>query len=174
MFYLIRHGETDYSEKGTKIYTGFGENLLPLSLNGILQIKNTAQDTRLQNVDIIVSSPYTRALQTAAILSKELQVDITIETNLHEWVADKNYIFQDCEQGEIRCREFNEFFGEYPNNEIKLWEDNKALRMRLFSVLQKYSHYKKVIIVCHGMLIHSVYNRHWAENGEIIEYNMEG
>jgi len=76
MFYLIRHGESDYSEKGTKIYRGFGENLAPLTLNGIKQIKKTAQDTRLKSAQIIISSPYTRAVQTAAIISKELQIDI--------------------------------------------------------------------------------------------------
>ena len=71
MFYFIRHGETDYSDRNTKIYKGFGVNLSPLSENGIQQIKETAKDLRLTDADIILSSPYTRALQTAAILSKE-------------------------------------------------------------------------------------------------------
>ena len=89
--YLVRHGKTDYSEKNTKIYQGFGVNLAPLSASGIAQIQKTAKDPRLKKARLIVSSPYTRALQTAAILSKELGLDIAVETDLHEWIADKRY-----------------------------------------------------------------------------------
>lgn len=84
MFYFIRHGSTDYSERNTKIYQDFGVNLAPLSPEGVQQIKASAKDSRLQGADIILSSPYTRALQTAAILSRELCADIIVETDLHE------------------------------------------------------------------------------------------
>ena len=40
----------------------------------------TAKDYRLKDCEIIVSSPYTRALQSAAIISKELSIDI--DTNI--------------------------------------------------------------------------------------------
>ena len=39
MFYFVRHGKTDYSEKNTKIYQGFGVNLSKLSELGISQVK---------------------------------------------------------------------------------------------------------------------------------------
>ena len=39
MFYFVRHGETDYTERGTKIYQGHGTNLAPLSETGIGQIR---------------------------------------------------------------------------------------------------------------------------------------
>ena len=95
MFYFVRHGAPDYSERNTKIYQGFGVNLARLSEKGVQQIKETAKDERLQGADIILSSPYTRALQTASILSKELGVDIVIETDLYEWLANKNFIYED-------------------------------------------------------------------------------
>ena len=65
MFYLVRHGKTDYSERNTKIYQGFGVNLSKLSEKGVRQVKETALDDRLKGTDLILSSPYTRALQTA-------------------------------------------------------------------------------------------------------------
>ena len=68
MFYFIRHGETDYSNNGQKIYKGVGENFAPPTVKSIEQIKKTSTDIRLAEADIIVSSPYTRALQSAAIL----------------------------------------------------------------------------------------------------------
>ena len=56
MFYFIRHGQTDYSERNTKIYQGFGVNLSRLSPTGIQQIKEAARDKRLKDADIILSS----------------------------------------------------------------------------------------------------------------------
>ena len=47
MFYLIRHGTADYTEKDTKIYQGFGNHLAPLSAKGIREIETTAADPRL-------------------------------------------------------------------------------------------------------------------------------
>lgn len=76
MFYLVRHGQTDYSMKNSRIYQGFGVNLAPLSETGVQQIEEMAKDVRLKGTEIILSSPYTRALQTAAILSKELGAPI--------------------------------------------------------------------------------------------------
>lgn len=37
---------------------------------------------------MILSSPYTRALQTAAILSRELNIDLQVEFDLREWQPD--------------------------------------------------------------------------------------
>lgn len=170
MFYLVRHGETEYKEKDTKIYQGFGVNFASLSAKGRHTIENTAKDARLCGANIILSSPYTRALQTAAILSKELQVDIIIETDLHEWLANKHYRYETDEQAERNYEEFVQYGGMYPDGEEKNWEDTERLRQRLFGVLDKYKHYDKVIVVCHGMLIQAVCNGYHPRNGEIIEW----
>ncbi len=172
MFYLVRHGKTDYREKNTKIYKGFGTNLAPLSSVGIQQLKTTAKDERLMDADIIICSPYTRALQSAAILSKELQIDIAVETDLHEWVANKNYIFRDDDIAEENYKEFLDSDGVYRNEE-KEWEDNSILSNRILSVLEKYKGYKKVIVVCHGMIIRSISKGDYLNNGEIFEYDLD-
>ena len=57
MFYLVRHGQTDYSMKNSGIYQGFGVNLAPLSERGVRQIQETAKDVRLSGTEIILSSP---------------------------------------------------------------------------------------------------------------------
>ena len=48
MFYLVRHGKTDYSEKNTGIYQGFGVNLAPLSKKGIEDAKKAVSGIRLK------------------------------------------------------------------------------------------------------------------------------
>ena len=172
MFYLIRHGATDYTQQNTKIYQGYGVNLSPLSLKGIVQINNTAKDKRLINADIILSSPYTRALQTAAILSKALNVDISVETDLHEWIANKGYIYETDEIAVEAYREYTANKGEYPFNVEKDWETASLIRDRVIPVLEKYKHLDKVIVACHGTLIQALTKKHIPANGDIVEFEL--
>ncbi|MGI5960183.1 MAG: histidine phosphatase family protein [Massiliimalia sp.] len=172
IFYLIRHGKTDYSERNKKIYQGFGVNLSPLSADGIKEIKNTAKDKRLCEANIILSSPYTRAVQTAAILSKELQIDLTIETDLHEWMANKNYIYEDDKTAEKSYHEFVQLKGVYPDDADMDWEDMSAMRKRILPILEKYKHYEKIIVACHGMIIQSLVDGYHPKNGEIVEFEL--
>ena len=171
MFYFVRHGNTDYSEKDTKIYQGFGVNLAPLSPKGIQEIKATARDERLKNADLILCSPYTRAVQTAAILSRELDLEIVIETDLHEWMADKNYNYAQDDEADKSCREFEENGGQYPRGNDRVWEAAGMMKKRVMAVLEKYCHYPKVIVVGHGMMIQATTGGHHPENGEIVEFD---
>ena len=68
MFYFVRHGKTDYSQRNTKVYQGFGVNLARLSEKGVEPIRETARDPRLQGTKLILSSPYTRAVQTLSLI----------------------------------------------------------------------------------------------------------
>lgn len=170
IFYLIRHGKTDYSEQNQKIYQGFGVHLSPLDAEGVQEIQQTAKDKRLCGASIILSSPYTRAVQTAAILSKALQIDIAIETDLHEWLANKNYVYEDDERAEAHYREFVQFRGVYPADQACQWEDVRTIRNRVLPVLARYRHYSKVIVACHGMLIQSLCNGYHPKNGEIVPF----
>ena len=83
VFYLIRHGEPTYQPVNDRNFIGHGLDLAPLTEIGIQQLKETSKDNRLKNCEVIVSSPYTRALQSASILSKELGIDIEVDVDLH-------------------------------------------------------------------------------------------
>lgn len=171
-FYLVRHGKTNYSERNKKIYQGFGVNLSPLNADGIKEIENTSKDKRLCEANIILSSPYTRAIQTAAILSKALQIDIMIETDLHEWMANKNYIYEDDEKAKKNYHEFVEFKGIYPADCDMDWEDMNSMRKRILPVFEKYKHYQKIVVACHGMFIQSLCRGDHPENGEIAAFEL--
>lgn len=172
MFYIVRHGEPDYSEINTKIYKGFGSNMCPLTEKGKSQIKETAKDLRLHNAEIIISSPYVRALQTAAILSKELGLDIIVETDLHEWLANKNYIHEEDSIADENYNQFHENNGCYPLGEEKDWETFEMMKSRALAVLEKYKDYKNVIVTCHGMLIEAITGQHHPKHGEIIQFEL--
>ncbi|MFD2875730.1 histidine phosphatase family protein [Paenibacillus rhizoplanae] len=66
-FYLIRHGEPQWVINEQYKLKGHGRDLVPLTASGVNQVFLAARDERLRDADLIVSSPYTRALQTAAI-----------------------------------------------------------------------------------------------------------
>lgn len=170
MFYLVRHGQTDYSMKNSRIYQGFGVNLAPLSERGVRQIEETAKDVRLKGTQIILSSPYTRALQTAAILSKELGAPIVVETDLHEWLADKKYTYLDDKTAEKNYQEYTEMNGCYPDATEFPWESSEMMRVRVLAVLQKYADYTKVVVTCHGMMMQAVTGGKHPQNGEIVEW----
>ena len=73
---------------------------IPLQRDKIKDVIETSKDIRLKNAQIIVSSPYTRALQTASIISKETGLDIVVEPDIREWQPDLTYQYKNSE----RCR----------------------------------------------------------------------
>lgn len=169
-FYFIRHGQMDTSMAEKKFYKGFAYNMMTLSEKGIKQIHETAKDARLQNAELIIASPYGRALHSAAILSKELHVEMRVETDLHEWLADiVSYEFLSEEMAEALYRDFTEHHGHHPEGTPCLWESADQMRARVMNVLDQYRDYSAVIVVCHGILMQYVLGIGHPENGEIAE-----
>ena len=175
-FLLIRHGEADYSYCKARGFMGHGNDLAQLSKKGIEQIKETANDPRLVDADLIISSPYTRALQSAAIIATRLGTDIQVEVDVHEWLPDKSFKFKTFEEVVELTNDFLSNKGVYPSGETKLWEDAKSVEARFKNVLEKYKHMKKVVIVCHGfaMMIATERKIGFEDsesilNGEIVE-----
>ncbi len=151
IFYLIRHGEPNYDAVAKIGFFGFGRSFAPLSEKGIKQAESTSKDRRLLDADVIISSPYTRALQTAAIISREVNKPIIIEPELHEWIADKSNTLSSNAEAVKLSNEFNYYKGAYPDNVEMKWETLASVRERMKRVADKYADYNKVIIVGHGM-----------------------
>ncbi len=170
-FYLIRHGEPTYKPIDERNFIGHGRDLAPLTPNGIKGVKETVKDNRLKNCEIIISSPYTRALQTAAILSKDLGIDLEVDIDLHEWIPDiinfQHKTSQDCFD---LCKDFELHDGIPPENDIKVWETSESMKRRMNSVLEKYRKYERVIVVCHEMVIKMVKYQDKIAHAEVMEY----
>lgn len=168
-FYLIRHGEADYSEMLEKGFFGFGRSFAPLSQKGISQVEATATDERLKSAQFIVSSPYTRALQTAAIISKETGLKICVEIDLHEWEPDKTNQYTTSEEAFELTREFNLYKGVYPKEQCLKWETLAEIRQRMRRAADKYADYDKVIFVGHSMAFRTLTYIEQMNPAEIIE-----
>ncbi|TNF07569.1 MAG: histidine phosphatase family protein [Bacillota bacterium] len=153
-FILIRHGEPRYDEVKERGYVGMGFELGKLTERGELQAAERAKDPSLHDADIIISSPYTRALQTAAIISRITGIKLTVENDLHEWMPDTTFQFEN---------DVKDIYEAYFNANGKQSEDQKYrfesydhVKKRVHAVLEKYKHYHKVIVVCHGIVISAV------------------
>ena len=163
-FYLIRHGKADYSYAEKTGHLAVFANLAPLHRDYVYMVDKTAKDKRLADADLIIASPYTRALQTAATISKQTGLDITMESDLMEWQEDLSYTFNSFDIQNQRIEEF--LRGDYTHCESK-----EHLRDRVMAVLKKYKKYKKVVVVFHCMAILAVTGlMREIENAEIIEF----
>lgn len=169
LFYLIRHGEPDYEAVASLGFYGFGRSFAPLSETGIKQVEATAEDSRLLDAEVIICSPYTRALQTAAIISRKINKNIIIEPELHEWIADKTNSLTSGEEAGLLSKEFYEHEGEYPENQEMRWETLSSVRARIKRVADKYAQYDKVIMVGHGMAFRTLPNVGKMAHAEIVE-----
>jgi broad specificity phosphatase PhoE len=172
IFYLIRHGKADWDDCYTRGLTGFRTDFTKLTTLGKDQLENTAKDERLTKASLILSSPYTRALQSAAILARNLQTKIEVEYDLHEWMPDATGTYSSQLEIFSLADDFERNHGIYPMGETRRWETSDHLKTRVSNVLKQYLHLEYVVVVCHEMAIWSVTGTRDVANGQIIELEL--
>jgi len=171
LFYLIRHGEAAWAAMRARGAQGRDFNFVELTPTGAAQIEALADDPRLRSAEAILSSPYTRALQSAAILSRRLDLPLHIEYDLHEWLYDRDpYALFVPDEVERRRQHFYVSDRFAPPEQPLAWETAFEVRMRVETVLQTYAHYATVIVMCHIGVVFSLTGHIKVALGEIVEY----
>jgi len=174
---FIRHGEPTTVEVDERGFIGMGRNFAPLTEHGIQQAEEAAHSPLLDGCQLIVSSPYTRALQTAAILSKQTGLDIRVEVGLHEFIPDKTHQLKGAEENRLLHLDFLECQGEYPAGETRKWETITEIIERTKPVLDRYADagYEKIAVVAHGGVIRRYTGIAQIEHCEIreVEYSKD-
>ncbi|HEY4691064.1 MAG TPA: histidine phosphatase family protein [Anaerolineae bacterium] len=174
IFTLVRHGETNWPTMRLRGIKGRAKNFVELTANGVTQIEALAGDPRLRSAEAILSSPYTRALQSAAILGRCLNLPLHVEYDLHEWVFDRNagveFLAEEVERRRLLYYASDRF---HPAAEERAWESGFEVRSRAALALQKYEHHAHVIVVCHMGVIFALTGQMQVEPGEIVEYNVK-
>ncbi len=148
---LIRHGEPRYDEVRQRKFPGMGYELGKLTERGIMQAEKRAKDPILIGAQLIISSPYTRALQTAAIISRITNIPLVVENDLHEWMPDVTFKF-DFDVPES-FDEYMKFRGIPLSDRKYPWESYEEIQYRVKNVVSKYTDYDKIIVVCHGIVM---------------------
>ena len=155
--YLVRHGQPDYSGLQERGMFGFGRDFATLSPLGV------------QQAERIVSSPYTRALQTAQIISLRTGIAVQVESDLHEWVPDWTNQYHTSEESFRLSEDFVRCKGEYPAGETRKWESLSHMQKRMQRVVEKYAAMDKVILVGHGMAFRTICYMEDMRPGEIVD-----
>lgn len=154
-FILIRHGKPDYSFIKNKHFKAFGNDLAFLSDEGIKKAKEVANTAILKNSELLLSSPYTRCMHTATIISNELNLPIIGEINLHEWLPDLTYTYDKKDIIYINYEKaISDYLNDIDNNTS--YESMINVRKRVLEVFDKYLNYDKVVVVTHGGVIYSL------------------
>lgn len=87
--YIVRHGETEWN----KVKRLQGQTDIPLAEEGIRLARETGNGMRELPIDLVISSPLTRAVQTAKLLTQGRNVPIKtdermIEISFGEWEGE--------------------------------------------------------------------------------------
>ena len=152
---VMRHGERNDQPCYERGFIGQGLELAPLSENGVKQAEEAAYNPLIDGCSVIISSPYTRCMQTAAIVSRIRNLPLKVEVDLHEWIPDLTFQNKKGE-AQLYGSDFALNQGKYPEGETRKWESIDMMEKRLLCVLNKYKDQNKIMIVTHGMLMHQI------------------
>lgn len=170
-FILIRHGKPDYTKIEEKGFIGHGCDLAFLSEQGIKEANEVSKNKILKNSEILLSSPYTRCMQTASIISNQINIPITGAIDLHEWLPDLTYTYNNSI---LVKNNYQKAIKDYTSNQVtsKEYESIYSVQIRLLKTLKKYLMYQKVIVVTHGGVMYSITGKHYPHCGiEQIKYD---
>jgi uncharacterized phosphatase len=145
-FFLVRHGETDWNLVG-RIQ---GATDIPLNETGRTQARATGEKMRGRHWDVILSSPLSRAFETASIIAASLGMPAPIAD--HDLV-ERNY-------GDAEGMTGPELEAFYPHDTpIPGRESREAVKVRVLAAIHRIAaehRGKNVVIVAHGGVIRAV------------------
>lgn len=146
--YLLRHGQTDWNNE-KKLQ---GRTDIKLNETGIIQANDAAKDIKEIEFDVVFSSPLSRALDTAKIITENRNIPIIVDERLVEMSfglleGTKNYL--------STLNIFTAPEKYVPGSEAESFED---VRNRAKSFLNdiKTMPYKRILIVSHGAFCRSL------------------
>ncbi|KRL12420.1 histidine phosphatase family protein [Schleiferilactobacillus perolens] len=149
--YLIRHSEPDYSQVRAAGYAGFGVDLAGLTPHDVQISQECAKNAIFREVQVLVSSPYTRALQTAAEIVRRNNIPLHVELGLHEWRPDKTGICQHTRaDADAAFKEYHDHHGLHASDDHWDYETSTEVKDRMSAALAKYSRYDCIACVTHG------------------------
>ncbi len=165
--YLLRHGETNWNKERRMACSDEAK----LNETGIRQAEEAAKLLEDINYDLVISSPYERAKNTAEIANKN-RVPIIIDDGLREreaGVLDGKFL------AEIN---YDEFFDYYKNAEYDGAENIQDFCKRVWGFLdeikEKYR-YKNILLATHSIVIRAIKARVLGipESGNLKDYGVQ-
>lgn len=157
--FLVRHGEPGSPQIDAEGWRGPARDWAPLTAKGIEQAKIVGRNLRDAGADRIVSSPLTRALQTASLIAAETHLPLAaVEIDLREWLPDSTLTWSSLSDVLALSHDFEQSQGEWPPGETRLWEPLSAVRTRALNALRRQAadNPEPFIAVCHATVIRAL------------------
>lgn len=152
---LLRHGQTDWNIN----FLLQGVTDIPMNVTGIEQVKLAASAIKAEDWDVILTSPLTRAKQTAEIIASQNGFSEIIEQEL---LIERSF-------GEAEGLSHEQWRAKYSNlDEIPGGESRTQLAERsnlLLETISKELAGKRVLAISHGALIRALLSI--ASNNEL-------
>lgn len=154
-YMVMRHGQTEANIKGL---WDFGERTTPLTEEGQQQVIATAQTLKGKKIDVIITSPYKRTLETATLVATQLGLNeevIVVDEQIREWNAG----------AEFDKKSLDDYF-EIRNNHADRYgfraeggESYADILKRsgdfMYELEQKYQG-KNILIISHGAVVRGI------------------
>lgn len=150
--YFIRHAQSDRA--------AHDDRTRPLTPEGLKDGETTSEILKNKNITHIISSPYTRALQTVEALARALNLKTETDENLRErdagrWHGDRFFDFIEKQWSDFDYRiECGESLREVQSRNIKALE----------VILKKYGG-ETVAIATHGTALSTIINYFYPKYG---------
>lgn len=152
MIYIVRHGETDWNIENRMQ----GHTDIPLNIKGIHQAEEIAKHLKDIHLDIIYTSPLSRAYETATIINSYHKIQII-----------KNDSLRERQFGQLEGKTYEEvnkfhpalIFNEvwhYPDYRPPGGESVNELKDRVVKFVKKIlkePHCQSILIVSHGVAL---------------------
>ncbi len=172
---FVRHGVPDYKLSDERKMTQLEKDYAPITRECIPFIKSQSELSVFSGADIMISSPYTRALQTAEIINRSHGLELFVEHDLREWIADLSGGFIELVERDRRWNEYRYSLKSGKSINNTAYETADSLKSRVVSVLERYQDFKKVVIVAHFNVLESLlgYQEEGIGCGEYRVFNLE-
>ncbi len=150
-YFFIRHAESIINTKGVLNTVLENKDIAPLSEKGSLQAKQAAKDLHDKQVDVIFSSPFRRAKETADIIASEKGMAVTVDERLREFLVGPVF------EGKTLA----EYHAAFPTSDRQMRLTTSAvggetwldMRTRLFAFMREIDarfEGKSIVVVTHG------------------------
>lgn len=142
--YIVRHGQTDYNLKG--LLQGVSD--INLNEEGIRQAKKLGEEFKDKNIDLIISSPLKRAIETAHYLNLNCPIfldDRVIERKLGSYEGKPRSLYD---------------YDKYMNYNLNSKDNGVEGLQQLLERVTKFLNYlkinykdSKIVVVTHGAVM---------------------
>ncbi|WP_328995346.1 histidine phosphatase family protein [Kribbella sp. NBC_01245] len=158
LIYLVRHGEPDYEPIDSRGWPGLSAGLATLTPVGIKQAQAVADELSGVGANYLVTSPYTRAIQSASVIGHRLALGVRVDFDFGDWLPDTAGSWRGPADVRAAAAELTEFDGEWPDGVPRNWEPLSRVRERARAAMRRCTTITDgpILVITHNRVIQAI------------------